>query len=84
MSNEITVGSGRTASPPSVGALRDALRTILGFVVVWVLTKVIGAQAAADLSPQIEAVIVIAVSAGLAWFGKRSRNSATPVVGKVV
>jgi hypothetical protein len=73
----------RTASTPTTGALRDALRTTVAFVVVWALTKVVGAQIAADMSPTIDAAIVVAISAAFAWFGKRSRDKAG-LAGKVI
>ena len=79
----------RTASPPSVGMVRDSVRTTLAFALYWLLTKIVGAEMAESMGGAVEAVVVIITSALFALLGKLSRNEAdeedeTAIVGSVV
>jgi len=77
----------RPASPPITGSLRDALRTFVAFFVAFgfaKLTNVLGDSAqSVDLTGAQEAVVVIIVSAILAFAGKAFRNKGVSV-GKVI
>lgn len=77
------MGETRPASSPAVGAARDAVRTLLGFIVAFGLTKIVGEQMASQMSGAVDAAIVIGVSALFAWAGKHFRNAGDGL-GKII
>lgn len=80
--------AGRTASTPGKGALRDAVRTIIGFAVAFILVKFVGPETADQLAGPVESGIVVLVSMIFAFAGKKFRNGDGPEmiqpVGKLV
>jgi uncharacterized membrane protein YccC len=81
----------RVASTPTQGALRDATRTFVAFVIAFLLTRLVGAETAVDLAGATEGLVVIITSALFAFVGKLMRdkddlvvNPVGKVVGKVV
>jgi len=64
----------RKASSPTKGALRDAVRTFVAFVIAFLVVKIFGAEAAAGMSGATEGIIVIVTSAIFAFVGKAMRN----------
>ena len=77
------MADGRTASSPTTGAFRDAIRTFVAFAVAFVFTKLLGETTAVDLAGAQEAVVVIITSAVLAFVGKAMRNKEV-ALGKIV
>ena len=73
----------RDASSPSKGALRDAVRTFVAFIVAFGIAWLGGKIPGVDLAGMQEALIVIGTSAILAFAGKAFRNNDV-VVGKVL
>ncbi len=73
----------RTASSPTAGGLRDLVRTFVGFGVAFIFVKIGGAVPGVDLAGMQEAVIVIIVSAIMAFAGKAFRGAGMSV-GKVM
>ncbi len=73
----------RKASPPSIGAARDAVRTLIGFGVFMLVAKVVGDETAVSLSEPVQAMVVMVTSALFAFVGKKLRNSGS-VAGEVV
>jgi hypothetical protein len=73
----------RVASSPAAGGIRDIVRTFVGFFVAFAFVKLGGAVPGIDLAGAQEAVIVILVSAVMAFAGKSFR-SAGMRVGKVM
>jgi hypothetical protein len=77
------MADGRTASSPTTGAFRDAIRTFVAFVVAFALTKLVGEQTALNLQGVTEGMVVIITSAIFAFIGKSMRNSGLGL-GKVI
>jgi len=73
----------REASPPKVGAARDAVRTLVALGIAGLLVGTVGEEEAAKLSDAIAPAIVIGISALFAFLGKKLRNSGSKL-GKVV
>ena len=73
----------REASPPRVGAARDATRTLIACGIAWLLVGVVGEEQAATMSDALAPAIVIGVSAVFAFLGKKLRNDGSKL-GKVV
>jgi len=73
----------RVASSPVKGGLRDIVRTFVGFFVAFIFVKIGGAIPGVDLAGAQEAVIVILVSAIMAFAGKAFRGAGMSV-GKVM
>ena len=65
----------RVASPPSAGALRDAVRTSLAIGLTLLVARFFGEETAGKLSGAIEAGAVVIISAVLAFAGKVFRNN---------
>jgi hypothetical protein len=59
------------------------VRTLIGFIVAFLLAKIVGTEAAASLSEPVQAGVVVVTSALFAWLGKTLRNRDN-AVGKVV
>lgn len=74
---------GRPASGPFAGSARDALRTFVAFVVAFAFTKLGGAIPGVELAGVQEAVVVILMSAIMAFAGKAFRNS-DMAIGKIM
>jgi len=64
----------RPASPPLSGALRDAVRTFVAFVVAFGFAKLTQTGLDIDLTGAQEGLVVILTSAILAFVGKAMRN----------
>ena len=73
----------RKASPPSIGAARDAVRTLIGFGAFMLLAKMVGDETATSLSGPVQALVVMVTSALFAFLGKKLRNTGS-VAGEVV
>jgi len=73
----------RPASAPTTGALRDAVRTFVAFIVAFLFAKITAAGLEVDLTGVQEGVVVIITSAILAFVGKAMRNKGM-TLGKVV
>jgi uncharacterized membrane protein YccC len=73
----------RVASTPSQGALRDAVRTFVAFIIAFLLAKLVDAETAVNLAGATEGLVVIVTSAIFAFVGKMLRDKGN-VVGKVV
>ena len=73
----------RVASSPVKGGIRDVVRTFVGFAVAFIFVKIGGAVPGVDLAGMQEAVIVIIVSAIMAFAGKSFRSAGISV-GKVM
>ena len=65
----------RVASSPIKGGMRDVVRTFVGFGVAFIFVKIGGAVPGVDLVGMQEAVIVIIVSAIMAFAGKSFRGA---------
>ena len=76
-------GQGRKASSPLTGGMRDIIRTFVAFVVAFGFTKLGGGIPGVDQAGLVEAIVVIVMSAILAFTGKAFRNS-DKAVGKVI
>jgi hypothetical protein len=74
---------GRPASSPTAGGLRDIVRTFVAFGVAFTFVKIGGAVPGVDMAGMQEAVIVIIVSAVMAFAGKAFRGAGIGV-GKVM
>lgn len=73
----------RKASPPSAGAARDAVRTLIGFGLFMLVAKVAGDENAAQMGGAVEAIVVVITSAVFAFVGKKLRNGGNKA-GEVV
>lgn len=73
----------RKASSPPVGAMRDAVRTLIGFIIAFGLVKLFGEDKAAELAGVSEGLVVIITSAILAFVGKAMRNDGMSA-GKII
>ena len=87
MSDSIEVP--RPASPPTVGALRDSVRTTVAIAIGVGIAKMLGDDTASQAGEAITYVAAIAVSAFFAWLGKVFRSKVTPnaaaeLAGKVI
>ena len=73
----------RTASAPTTGALRDAVRTFVGFVVAFLAVKLFGEAGSEHVIGATEGLVVIITSAIFAFVGKAMRNKGLSF-GKIV
>ena len=67
-------GKERVASSPLKGGMRDAIRTMIAFIVAFGFAKLLGATTAGEMAGPQEALVVIITSAVLAFIGKSMRN----------
>lgn len=73
----------RKASSPAMGGMRDAIRTMVGFGVAFLLIKIFGEETATSMTGMTESIIVVITSAIFAFMGKSLRN-ADNSAGKVI
>ena len=73
----------RKASSPTAGGVRDAVRTMVGFGVAFLLVKIFGEETATGMTGMTEGIIVVITSAIFAFMGKSLRNAGSSA-GKVI
>ena len=75
--------SDRLASSPVAGAARDSIRTAEGIGGAFLVAQFLPSMSGGDMEKSITGLIVVAVSAALAWFGKKMRDDGVVSGGPV-
>ena len=75
--------SDRQASSPVSGAVRDSIRPSIGLGVGFLIAKFLPSQSGGDLQESVTGVVVVVVSAILAWLGKKLRDDGVVAGGPV-